>query len=377
MGSKRLIQGSEAIVEASIHAGCTFFVGYPITPINEVLELAAARSSEGNIVFFQAEDELAVINVAIGASWAGRKVLVATSGPGFSLMQEGIGYAVMTETPLVIVDAMRTGPATGQATKSSQGDMLQAIWGRHGDQAVIVLIPNSVPSLYQLTVKAFNYSEKYRVPVVLLVEEAVVHLRETVDPSRFKIEIIDREKPRRLDEPPFGGRLVPPMPLVGEGFKLLVTGSTHDEYGVRNTSDPQVHRKLVERLVAKIFENRREIVDYELHLENSPDYLIVSVGIVSRASLAAIRILKEKGVRVGVFTPKTLWPFPSEDLRDVVERYDVKKILVPEINLKQLYYLVKAYVENVEVRPYNKIGGGLPIYPSELASEILRWNGRA
>lgn len=376
MRSRVLMQGSEAIVEASIAAGCTFFVGYPITPINEILELAAEKSSTRDLVFFQAEDEIAVINVAIGASWAGRKVLVATSGPGFSLMQEGIGYAVMTETPIVIVDAMRTGPATGQATKTSQGDLLQAIWGRHGDQAVIVLTPNSISSLYEATIKAFNYSEKYRVPVIIAVEEAIIHLRESIDLSNIKLEVLNREKSKTLKEPPFGGKLVPPMPEVGEGFNILVTGSTHDEYGVRHTSDPQVHRRLVERLLQKIYMNKKEIVDYEVYSEQSPEYLIVSIGVVSRASLAAAKVLRAEGVKVGVFIPKTIWPFPCTELREVVEREDVKKILVPEMNLKQLYYIVKACLEGVEVRAYNKIGGGIPIYPSEIVKTILEWRQR-
>ena len=373
MSSKVLWQGSEAVVEAAIRVGCNFFVGYPITPASEILELSAVKAPRHGGVFVQAEDEIAAINMAIGASWAGRKPLIATSGPGFSLMQEGIGYAVMTETPLVLVDAMRTGPATGQATKTSQGDLLQAVWGRHGDQAVIVLIPESVEELFRLTVRAFNLAEKYRVPVILTVEEAIIHLRESVDTSKLRVEVVERRRPRSPDEPPFGGDLVPPMPEVGKGYNVLVTGSTHDEYGVRRTSDPEVHRRLVERLLRKIHDNRGDIVEYETRGVEDADYLIVTVGIVSRAaSLAALR-LRERGVKVGLFTPKTIWPFPCDELEEIV-RSGVNKILVPEMNLKQLYYMVRASVSGqAEVRPYNKVGGGIPIYPREIEEAILRW----
>lgn len=240
-------QGNEACAEAALAAGCRFFAGYPITPSSEIAELLAQKLPKIGGIAIQMEDELASIGAVVGASWAGAKAMTATSGPGFSLMQETIGYAFMTETPCVIVDVQRLGPSTGQATKCGQGDAMQARWGTHGDYSAIAVSPNSVQELFELTVDAFNLAEKYRTPVVLLTDETVAHMRERVKiPSTEDLQILNRRKPKPNEKAFFGLEEIPPMPSVGEGYNLAVTGSTHNEYGIRFTADPTVHRQLVE-----------------------------------------------------------------------------------------------------------------------------------
>ncbi|MBS7633447.1 2-oxoacid:acceptor oxidoreductase subunit alpha, partial [Candidatus Bathyarchaeota archaeon] len=246
-------QGNEACAEAALAAGCRFFAGYPITPASEIAEHLARKLPQTGGVALQMEDELAAIGAVVGASWAGAKAMTATSGPGFDLMQETIGWAFMTETPCVIVDVQRLGPSTGQATKCGQGDIMQARWGTHGDYVAIALSPNSVGETFELTVRAFNLAEKYRTPVVLLTDEEIAHMRERVTvPSSENMELVNRRKPKPSERMFFGSDEVPPMPSVGEGFDVAVTGSTHDEYGIRFTADPDVHRRLVERLNGKI-----------------------------------------------------------------------------------------------------------------------------
>ena len=239
--------GNEAVVEGAILAGCRFYAGYPITPASEVLELMASRLPGVGGVFVQCEDEISSVCMVIGASWAGFKAMTATSGPGFSLMQEAIGLATITETPIVITNIMRAGPGTGQATKSAQGDLMQARWGRHGDQAIVVLSPSSPRECLTLTVKAFNIAEKLRTPVVLLSDELIAHTMETiVVPS--EVEIVERPKPSSFRVPPFHSedpRIAPPMPPLGEGFNVIVTASTHDEWGFRRTQNREVHERLV------------------------------------------------------------------------------------------------------------------------------------
>ena len=255
------LSGNEAAAEGAIAAGCRFYAGYPITPSSEIMERMPLRLREAGGVFIQMEDEIASISAVIGASWAGAKAMTATSGPGFSLMQESIGYAAFTETPCVIVDVQRAGPCTGQATKVGSGDIMQAKWGSHGDYQVIALSPWSVQEMYDLTLRAFNLSERYRVPAMVLSEETVGHLRENISiPAR--IEVWDRKKGK--GEAPFGTKEedgVPPMPAFGEGERLAITGSTHDAYGFRKTDEPEVHAELVERINRKIIKNRQKIVE--------------------------------------------------------------------------------------------------------------------
>ena len=364
-------QGSEACAEGAIAAGCRFFAGYPITPASEIAEHMAKRLPQVGGIAIQMEDELASIGAVIGASWTGAKAMTATSGPGFSLMQESIGYAFMTETPCVVVDVQRLGPSTGQATKCGQGDVMQSRWGTHGDRAAIVLSPNSVQEMFTLTIKAFNLAEKYRTPVILLADEVVAHMREqaTVPPIE-NIEIINRKKPKAGEKAFFGLEEIPPMPAVGEGFNIAVTGSTHNEYGIRFTADPAVHRKLVERLNHKIENHTDEIADVEAYNVDNCQVGIVSFGCTSRAVPEAVEKAEEKGIKAGYIRLRTVWPFPEKIVRKMAE--SAEKIIVPEMNLKQIFYEVERAANGLaKVVPLNKIGGGELITPEELLAKIL------
>lgn len=366
------MQGNQACAEGAIAAGCNFFACYPITPASEIAEHLAWRLPQEGGVVIQMEDEIASIAAVIGASWAGAKAMTATSGPGFSLMQEKIGYAFMTETPCVIVNVQRLGPSTGQATKCGQGDVMQSRWGTHGDYAPIVLSPNSVQEMFELTIRAFNLAEKYRTPVILLADEIVAHMREPLTmPLPSEIQILNRKKPRAGEKAFFGGEDVPPMPSVGEGYNVAVTGSTHDEFGVRHTSNPEIHRTLVKRLVNKILKNTRDIVEVETYNIEDCEFGVVSYGCTSRSVYEAIEMAEQQGLTVGHVRLKTIWPFPEEVVKVMGET--ARTILVPEMNLKQVFYEVQRVVGNsVSVVPINKIGGGEMITPEEIVAEIRR-----
>jgi len=368
----RFWQGNEACAEAAIFAGCRFFAGYPITPASEIAEHLSQKLPKIGGIAIQMEDEIASVSAIIGASWAGAKAMTATSGPGFSLMQEGIGYAFMTETPCVIVDIQRLGPATGQATKCGQGDVMQSRWGTHGDYAAIVLSPNSVQEMFELTIRAFNLAEKYRTPVILLADEMIAHMRETTAiPSEREREIVNRKKPKKGEKAFFGLEEVPPMPSVGEGFNVAVTGSTHDEYGIRFTADPSVHKRLVERLNNKIQKNAEEIAEVETYKTDDCKIGIVSFGCTSRAVYETVEAAEAKGLNLGFVRLKTLWPFPEKTVRQLAET--AEKIIVPEMNLGQISHEVKCAANGqAEVIPLNKIGGGELITPEELLTLIQK-----
>jgi len=368
---EHFLQGNQALAEGALFAGCNFFAGYPITPASEVLEHLAKRMPQLGRICIQMEDEMASIGTAIGASWAGAKAMTATSGPGFSLMQEFIGYAFMTETPLVIANIQRQGPSTGQATKAAQGDVMQARWGTHGDYMPIVLSPNSPQEMFDLTIRAFNLAEKYRTPVVLLADEIVAHMREkVVIPKACEIEVFERKKPKSKNEPFFGGETIPPMPSVGEGFNVAVTGSTHNEFGVRFTADPEVHRKLAERLVGKICLDAERIFDVETYGIENCDVGIVAYGCISRSVYEVIELAKNEDINVGFVRLKTLWPFPEKFVKILAEKAEF--IVVPEMNLKQVFYEVQRVAAcEAKVFPLNKVGGGEIITPEEILAKIL------
>jgi len=369
-------QGNQACAEAAIVGGCRFFAGYPITPASEIAEHMAKRLPQVGGIAIQMEDEMSSIGAVIGASWAGAKAMTATSGPGFSLMQEFIGYAFMTETPCVIVDAQRTGPSTGQATKCGQGDVMQSRWGTHGDYSAIVLSPNSVQEMFALTIKAFNLAEKYRTPVILLSDETIAHMREQITvPQIESIGTINRRKPKLKENAFFGLKEIPPMPAVGEGFNVAVTGSTHDEHGIRFTADPLAHRKLVGRLNNKIRNHVGEISDFEDYNTEDCRIGVISYGCTSRAIYEAVEKAGAKGIKVGSIRLKTVWPFPDKIVRKLAEKAD--KIIVPEMNLGQIYYEVERASKGLaEVIPVNKIGGGELITPEELLNKILKEAGK-
>jgi 2-oxoglutarate ferredoxin oxidoreductase subunit alpha len=370
VGTRTFLQGSEACAEATLIAGCRFFAGYPISPSSEIAELMAARLPRVGGIFLQMEDELASIGAVAGASWCGVKAMTATSGPGFSLMQETIGWAFMTETPCVIVDVQRVGPGTGQATKGAQGDVMQARWGTHGDYMAVSLCPNSVQEVFELTVRAFNLAEKYRTPVTLLTDETTMHMREhLVIPPLESIEIINRKKPKAGEQAFFGLENVAPMPSIGEGFNVAATGSTHDEYGVRFTADPVVHRRVVEAINNKIRKNVDDIVQVESYNIDDCNVGIVAYGVTSRAVYEAVEDAEKRGVKVGYVRLKTVWPFPEKPVQKLAE--NAEKIVVPEMNLGQIVNEVKRVAGCTEVVPLNKIGGGELITPEEILGKIL------
>jgi 2-oxoglutarate ferredoxin oxidoreductase subunit alpha len=362
--------GNEACVEAAIIVGCRFFAGYPISPSNEIPEGLSERLPRVDGIFMQMEDELASIGAVMGASWAGRKAMTATSGPGFSLMQETIGWGFMTETPCVIVDVQRVGPGTGQATKCAQGDVMQARWGTHGDYAAIALSPNSVQEMFELTIRAFNLAEKYRTPVILLADETIAHVREQITvPPLESLEIVNRKKPETGETAFFGLEEVAPMPAVGEGFNVAVTASTHDEHGVRFTQDPAVHRRMVERLNAKINNHAEDIVEVECYNVDDCKVGIVSFGCTSRAVYEAVERAEAMGIKTGYVRLKTVWPFPDKAVERLAKT--AKNIIVPEMNLGQIAGEVQRVACRAEIIKLDKIGGGELITPEEVLDKIV------
>jgi 2-oxoglutarate ferredoxin oxidoreductase subunit alpha len=359
--------GNEAAAEGAIAAGCRYYGGYPITPSSEIMERIAVRFKQVGGVFIQMEDEIASISSVIGASWAGAKAMTATSGPGFSLMQESIGYAAMTETPIVIVNIQRAGPATGQATRVGGGDIMQAKWGSQGDYQVIAISPWSVQEMYDQTINAFNLAERYRVPAILLSEQAIGHLWERVE-VREKVTIFCRRKEKGAAPFGAGDDGVPPMPAFGEGEKLLVTGSTHTEYGLRKVADPLIQAKLTAWLHDKIMNKREEIIEYEDYYTEDADVIVVSYGFTARSSLFAVKKLRQEGKMVGMIRLKTIWPFPDSLIRNIGTR--VKKIFVPEMNRGQIAGEIMKYTCG-DVIPYNQTNGEI-IHPNTITGELRR-----
>uniref|UniRef100_A0A7J3ZLV1 2-oxoacid oxidoreductase (ferredoxin) n=1 Tax=Fervidicoccus fontis TaxID=683846 RepID=A0A7J3ZLV1_9CREN len=369
------IHGDEAIARAAIMAGCRFFAGYPITPASEILEVMSLLMPLVDGVIIQMEDELASLAAAIGASWAGVKSMTATSSPGFTLMLENLGYAIMTETPVVVVNVQRSGPSTGQPTMPSQGDILQAIWGVHGDHSLIVLSPSTVEEAFNMTIRAFNLAERYRVPVVLLTDGEIGHLREKVYipfPEEVVIESRKTPKSNELKAPfkDWHGDGIPPMPVFGRGYRVHVTGLTHDEKGYPETTNPLVHERLVKRLVEKIERNVREIFTYKQILADDAKVLMVAHGITARVSIEALEHLRKKGIRAGLLKLDVLWPLDFALLEQVVN--SVERIVVPEMNLGQLYHLIKEIASpSVEVVLVSRLGGEIPT-PTDIVEAVLK-----
>ncbi len=332
------IDGDHACSEGAIAAGCRFVAGYPITPSTEVVERIAQRFPFVGGIFIQMEDEIASSIAIQGAVWGGEKAMTVTSGPGFSLMMEHIGYAAMTETPCVFVDVQRGGPSTGLPTQPGQGDMMQAKWGSHGDYGIIALSPNSPQETFDLTVRAFNLAEQYRTPVLLMMDECVGHMTErVVIPPAEEIEV----SPRRV----YTGKredfllyqpaedLVPSMVSAGDGYRIHVTGLTHDDRGYPAMTAAAQDRK-VRRLVDKIRRNSREIVDYREDQVEGAEVVVVSYGISSRTAIPAIELARQEGIRVGHLRLVVVWPFPEIAIRELAGR--VKGFVVPELNLGQI-----------------------------------------
>ena len=375
MGKKNkkevLLQGNEAIVEGALRAGLKFFAGYPITPATEISEILSSRLPQIGGTFIQMEDEIGSLAAVIGASLAGAKAMTATSGPGFSLMQENIGFAIMAEVPCVIVDCMRAGPSTGLPTSPSQGDVMQARWGTHGDHPIIVLCPSTVYECFKLTIFAFNFSERFRIPVILLVDEVVAHMRENVCIDDEEIEIVNRVKPSvppewyiPYEDTPSG---VPPMANFGDGYRYHVTGLTHDIRGFPTTRPDEVD-PLIRRLFRKISQNFRDVQIGESFQTEDADLCVIAYGCVARSAKRACIEARERGIKAGLLKLNTLWPFMRTEVEKILARSKI--VIVPEMNMGQISREVKRVNKGTsKVFTINKIDG-TPITPEEIFLKI-------
>ena len=370
------IQGNEACALGAIKGGCRFFAGYPITPSTEVAENLARLLPKYGGSFVQMEDEISSMGAVIGASWGGTKSMTATSGPGISLMQENLGYAFMTETPLVIVDVQRGSPSTGQPTMASQSDMMQARWGSHGDYEPIALSPSSVQEYFDFTIKAFNLAERYRVPVFLLTEESIGHMREKITIPE-EVKITARKEPTMDTDTflPFKNRknATNPMPAFGDGYKVHVSGLTHDERGYPDTNNPKTHARLVKRLCNKVLKNRDKITHVKGEYLDDADIVIVAYGAPVRSTITAVKEAREEGIKAGYLKIDTPWPIPDEKVKAVCE--SAKHVIVPEMNLGQMVHEVERVSQgDAEVHLLSKIGGELH-KPGEILSVIKSVGG--
>lgn len=368
------VSGDIACAEGAIAAGCRFFAGYPITPATEIAEHIAARMPKIGGVYVQMEDEIASMAAVIGASYAGLKAMTATSGPGFSLMQENIGLAAMTEAPCVIVNVMRGGPSTGQPTLPGQQDVMQAKWGSHGDYEIIALAPSSVQEMFDLTIEAFNLAETYRVPTMVLADEVVAHMWEKlVIPPAEEIMTVNRKKPNTPPEQylPFMPEddLVPPMACFGEGYRFHATGLTHDEHGYPQTQSSEAQTKLVQRLCDKIRKHAEKIVRVEDTMVEDAEILVVAYGIVARAALSAVRKARENGIKAGLLRLVTLWPFPEKHIAKAAEM--AKAVIVPEMNCGQMAREIERVAKENPVYHISKLGEEPPT-PMELFEALRR-----
>ncbi len=366
------LQGNRACALGAIAAGCRFYAGYPITPSSEIAETMALELPKVGGVFVQMEDEIASMGAVIGASMGGVKAMTATSGPGFSLKQENLGYAAGVEVPCVVINVMRGGPSTGMPTRPSQGDVMQARWGSHGDTVVIALVPDSVAEIYSQTIRAFNLSEQLRVPVVVLIDEIIGHLVETVAvPAPESLTLIDRkwaDSPVDTFKPyAINGDDVPPMPRPGAGYRTHTTGLTHGENGFP-TQDPVLVAPMMDRILGKL-ERHRDLVDcFEAIDCEDAEILVVAYGITARAARRAVRRAREQGLRAGLFRPVTLWPFPEQALRSAAA--SAKTVLVPEMNAGQLCWEVERVCAGTPIARLNRVDGEV-ITPQQIEQQIM------
>jgi len=372
----RLMQGNEACAEGALAAGCRFFAGYPITPSSEIAEYLSLYLPRVGGNFIQMEDEIASIAAVIGASIAGVKSMTATSGPGFSLKQENIGFACMAEIPCVIIDVMRSGPSTGHPTGPSQADLMQTRWGTHGDHPMIVLVPSSVREVFSETIRAFNLAERFRTPVILLMDEILAHMREKVvipDPAEYSV--VDRLSPGGPKDkylPYANDRDVSPLAAFGEGYRFHITGLYHDETGFP-TGLPEQVRCQAERLIGKIERGAEEIRNVEQIVpedqQGSLDTVVVAFGSTARAANHAVKEAWQRGKNVGFFRPVTIWPFPIRELGEFCR--GVRRIIVPELSFGQLAGEVRKWIEpSSRLVPLNRVDA-LPISPEEILDRIL------
>lgn len=368
---RHFMLGDVACAEGALAAGCTFFAGYPITPSTEIAERLARRLPEVGGHYIQMEDELGSMAAILGASWAGAKAMTATSGPGFSLMMENIGLAVMTETPCVVVDIQRGSPSTGLPTLAGQSDVMQAKWGSHGDYEIIAYAPASCQEMFDLTIRAFNMAERFRNPVLVLADEVVGHMTERVVIPREE-EIERWERPRPTVPPgedflPFaaGEDLVPPMPRAGDGYRIYVESLTHDERGYP-VMNPEVHDRLVRRLNEKIRRAAVRIAEYELDVPEDSEVVLIAYGSTARSGRQALQVARKQAMRVGMLRPVTLWPFPEWVIQELSER--VRAFVVAELNLGQMAREVERFTGQPVFRATH--AGGMMMPPDLILASI-------
>jgi len=372
-GETRLVQGNEAVALGALAAGVDFFAGYPITPSTEVAEVLAKEMPLIGGKWIQMEDEIASISAIIGASLAGARTLTATSGPGFSLMQEGLGYACMTEVPVVVVNVMRAGPSTGLPTQVSQGDVMQARWGTHGDHPVIAIAPCSIAECFYMTIKAFNLAEMFRTPVILLPDEVIGHMRERFTfPLREEVQVLPLSEPNvpvewyeHYHQTASG---VSPMARFGKGYRFHVTGLTHDVHGFPTRRIDEVVPKM-NRLKQKITRRLDDLEQNDLHGVDESRLTIFAYGSVYRSAMAARDILAKKKKKVGVFRPVTIWPFPDRTVKEKLDGKDV--VVVCELNQGQLIHEVERLTsDSVRVVPLQRYDG-YGITPEQIVSKVM------
>jgi len=376
MAKVRLMQGNQACAIGAIAAGVRFFAGYPITPSTEIAEILAEKLPAVGGKFIQMEDEIASMGAVLGASLTGVKSITATSGPGFSLKQELIGYAAMAEIPVVIVNVQRLGPSTGKPTAPAQGDVMQARWGTHGDHGVIALSPSSVRECFDLTVKAVNFSERFRMPVILLLDEVIGHMREGVEiPEVSQIKIENRKQPIVGPEeyeayrPDSDG--VPPMAAFGSGYRYHITGLVHDYHGMPSESD-ELTEELIDRLHSKIERVKDEITLYDEEFIDDAEVVVIAFGASARVAIDAVKAAREQGVKAGLLKLITIWPFPSEVVSKVGQK--AQKIIVPEMNYGQLVGEIERYIPREKVISVRRYDGGL-FKPEQILEAIVAAGG--
>lgn len=368
----RVMTGNEACAEGAMAAGLRFFAGYPITPSSEIAEELVSALPRIGGHFIQMEDEIAAMGAVIGASLAGAKSMTATSGPGFSLKQENLGYACMTEVPCVVVNVQRGGPSTGLPTLPQQSDVMQARWGTHGDHPIIVLYPQSVRETFDLTIRAFNLSEEFRIPVVLLLDETLGHISEKVElPDPSEIKVVNRRGPTVPPEEyvPYKHTEddIPEMAAYGSGYRFHVTGLCHDETGFPTNNSVQIGRQ-VERINRKMERYRDRLVEVERFALDDAEVALFAYGSTARSARRAALLCRDKGIKVGLLRPRTLWPFPDREVREVGER--VRAIVVPEMNLGQMAHEVEwAVAGRCAVGRVNRVDGE-PISPPEIVEAV-------
>ncbi|MFP5212875.1 MAG: 2-oxoacid:acceptor oxidoreductase subunit alpha [Acidobacteriota bacterium] len=369
---KHFFTGDVACAEGALAAGCRFFAGYPITPATEIAERMASRLPEIGGTYIQMEDEIAAMGAVLGASCAGAKSMTATSGPGFSLIMENLGLGICTETPCVVVNVQRAGPSTGLPTMGAQGDMMQAKWGSHGHYEIIALAPMSPQELFYQTITAFNLSETYRLPVLIMTDEVTGHLSERVvipEANAIKLRSRPRAKGRKDRFKPFqpGPNGVPPMAIAGEGYGIHVTGLTHDERGYPAMSS-DAHVKMMTRLTEKITRNVADIVMTEGYRLDDAEIAVISYGVSARSSLAAVDMARNMGIKAGLLRLLTVWPFPVEQVRELAKR--VRGLVTVEINLGQIHLEVQRCAANAA--PALLVGhpGGTVITPESIVQTI-------